>query len=139
MSKKFSDRIALLIAEKVRDIATRQGNVPFLKGDLRKSLVVHLVGLGKALLTSNLPYARAVHDGRPQVTIRPKRKKALFWKGAKRPVKKVVQPARDGKPFILEAIDELQEEGFGFLDGEVDEMVIKKLEKSFRNNKIVIK
>lgn len=104
-------KIALALGEAVREIATRQENIPFKTGDLRKSITVCPAGPGRATVGSNLPYARAVHDGRPRITIRPKNKKALRWKGAAHPVKQVTQPARDGRPFLKEAARELANKG----------------------------
>lgn len=131
------DRLALLCAEKVREIATRQGNVPFLTGDLRKSIVVQPAGPAAASIGSNLPYARPVHDGRPAITIRPKNKKALYWKGAKHPVKKVHQKARKGKPFIKDAIVEMTKD-LSFLEPHVSKAVLKELEKEFKNFRNII-
>lgn len=91
-------RISLLVAEKLREIATRQGNVPFDRGDLRKSHMVEPSGETDAIVSANTPYARAVHDGRPSLTIKAKRARALHWKGAAHPVRSVTQPARKGNP-----------------------------------------
>jgi hypothetical protein len=44
--------IALKVAEALREIATRQGNVPFDKGDLRKAHVVEPLGSDEALLAA---------------------------------------------------------------------------------------
>lgn len=95
------------LAEHLREIATRQSNVPFKTGDLRKSIIVHEVTADRATVGSNLPYARPVHDGRPALTIRPRKKKALYWEGAAHPVRKVTQPARKGNPFMARAAAEL--------------------------------
>ena len=108
-------KYALQIAEKLRAHATEQGNVPFDTGDLRKSHVVEPYGTTDALVSANTPYARAVHDGRPAITIKPKNKKALFWKGASHPVKAVNQPARKGNPWLERASTKLANEGFDFL------------------------
>lgn len=77
-----ADKIALLIAERTREIATRQENVPFWRGDLRKSIVAELTKKGTATISSNMPYARAVHDGRPAIVIRPQKKSTEIqdWK-----------------------------------------------------------
>jgi hypothetical protein len=120
-------KIALLVAERLRELATRQGIIPFWRGDLRKSIYAKLIGPGTAAVGSNLPYARAVHDGRPAVTIRPKRKKALFWRGAAHPVKKVVQPPRKGKPFFRWAMADMQRGGFDFLLPHVEKQIDQRL------------
>ena len=53
-------QICLQVAEKLREIATRQDNVPFKRGDLRKGHVVEPYGQHAALLAVNTPYGRAV-------------------------------------------------------------------------------
>ncbi|SIS76651.1 phage virion morphogenesis protein [Insolitispirillum peregrinum] len=108
-------RVSLLLAERVREIATRQGRVPFDRGDLRKSHVVQPSGSFGAEVGSNMPYARAVHDGRPALIIRPKTAKGLFWGGADHPVKSVFQPARTGRPWLRDAIAEMNGEPLDFL------------------------
>ncbi len=125
-------RWTLQIAEKLREIATRQGNVPFDKGDLRKAHVVEPSGTTDAVLSANTPYARAVHDGRPAITIRPKRKKALAWKGAAHPVKSVNQPARKGNPWLARAVEDLEREGLDFLAPEVGQEVADELTEALR-------
>lgn len=127
-------RLALQIAEKLREIGTRQGNVPFDKGDLRKAHVVEPDGADDALLSAKTPYARAVHDGRPAITIRPKRGKALFWKGADHPVKSVRQPARKGDPWLARAVEDLEREGVGFLAPEIGEATANELSDAFRRS-----
>jgi hypothetical protein len=75
---------------------------------------------------SDLPYAEAVHEGRPAMTIFPRQKKALWWRGIggitnpdppspgdKRgiyantghPVPKAHNRARPGNPFLIRAIE----------------------------------
>lgn len=125
-------RITLMVAEKLREIATRQGNVPFDKGDLRKAHVVEPSGDTDAILSANTPYARTVHDGRPAVTIKPKRKKALHWKGARHPVKSVTQPARKGNPWLARSVADLEREGLGFLADEVGAEVADELTEDLR-------
>lgn len=125
-------QITLQVAEKLREIATRQGNVPFDKGDLRKAHVVEPVGRTDAVLAANTPYARAVHDGRPAIVIRPKRGKALFWQGARHPVKSVKQPARKGNPWLIRAVEELEREGLDFLAPEVGQEVADELTRALR-------
>lgn len=124
--------ISLKVAEKLREIATRQGNVPFEKGDLRKAHVVEPSGADDALLSANTPYARAVHDGRGPVTIKPKRRKALSWKGAKHPVKAVKQPARKGNPWLVRAVEDLEAEGLDFLAPELGQDVADELTDALR-------
>jgi hypothetical protein len=127
-------RVTLLVAEKLREIATRQGVVPFDKGDLRKSHVSQTVGADSAAVGSNLPYARAVHDGRPEILIRPRRARALFFPGLDHPVKQVRQPAREGKPWLRQSVDRLKLEGLGFLSPEIGDSAVRALEAAMRRN-----
>ena len=112
-------RLALAVAERLREIATRERRVPFKTGDLRKAHIVEPNGKDGAALHVQTPYARAVHDGRPRLVIKPKRGRALYWPGARHPVKKVTQPARKGRPWLGLAIRELEREGLGFLADDV--------------------
>lgn len=135
-------RIALRIAERLREIATRQGNVPFGKvqgGTLRKSHIVEPHGASGARLAANTPYARAVHDGRPAITIRPKRKKALYWKDAAHPVKAVRQPARKGNPWLMRAVKELEREGLGVLEPQLGRAVTQELERGLKRKGLIVK
>jgi len=122
------NKIALQIAERIREKATKQGRIPFLSGDLRKSLVarkaIQKEGPGETTITSPLVYARAVHDGRPRIKIKPKKKPYLVFMGKDGHLirkKEVIQPARKGKPFIQEAINEMNVEGFDFLNPTIEE------------------
>jgi len=157
-------QISLQIAEKVRELATRQSVVPFLTGDLRKSLIVRPLGTAGAVLGSNLPYARAVHDGRPALTIRAKKGKALvFWadgrlgkSGRPAPFPKdkkafraavasgdlivasvVHQPARQGRPFLTDAVATLRREGLGWLAPKIGAELAKDLEAALRANSMI--
>jgi len=124
--------MALKVAEKLREIATRQGNVPFDTGDLRKSHVVEPHGSDGAILSANTPYARAVHDGRPALTIKPKKGKGLYWKGASHPVKSVTQPARKGDPWLVRAVEDLEREGVDFLAPDIGQEVADQLTEALR-------
>ena len=125
------DKIALQIAERLRDLGTKQGRIPFDTGDLRKSIQVEHTGKGRATVGSNLVYARPVHDGRPAITIKPKKKKALAFKVGGQTVfaTSVHQPARKGKPFLKEAAIEMQHEGYGFISPEVEKQAGEELAK----------
>lgn len=95
-------RIAARTAQRIRAIVVKE-TVPFRTGELRKSIHVSRLGSGY-LVGTNKVYARAVHEGRKAMIIRPKNGKALYWKGAAHPVKKVFQKARKGKPFFRDAV-----------------------------------
>jgi phage gpG-like protein len=137
----ISTQIALQIAEKVRAEATKTGQIPFRTGDLRKSIQANIEGVGAASVGSNLPYARAVHDGRGPLTIRPniqknpprgERKKyhskSWYQQNPERArlrfviggriiyAREVHQPARKGQPFLTHAINRVKKGGFDFLN-----------------------
>lgn len=147
------DRVVRLIAERLRDKATEQGRIPFDSGDLRKSIQVEHLGYGRASVGSALVYARAVHDGRPAITIRPNVKKnpprgyrehqdprraRLKFKIGDRTVfaKQVHQPAREGQPFLREAADEMVSEGWEWLVDklapEIGREIAKKIPKKVK-------
>ena len=130
-----TQQISLQIAERLREIATRQGNVPFRTGNLRKAHTVSPQGVHGAVLSASTPYARAVHDGRPALTIRPKGKKALHWRGASHPVRAVRQPARAGNPWLRRAVDELQREGVDFLAPRIGAIAANELNQALRKAK----
>lgn len=58
---------------------------------------------------TKVKYARAVHNGRRAVTIRPKYRKALhfWWHGREHFAKVVHQPARRGRPWLRTALREV--------------------------------
>ena len=55
--------------------------------------------------TSNIKYAPGVEYGTKAHIIRAKNKKALCWKGAKHPVKKVNHPGSKAKPYLIPAFE----------------------------------
>lgn len=141
MANDFEESLtvaAILIAEKVREIATRDGVTPVDTGDLRKAHRTEITqrndGISVAI-SNSLPYARAVHDGRPALTIRPKKKKALYWKGAAHPVKAVHQKARKGNPYFTNSVEILEKEGFGFLDDVLGDGMARELEQALKDFK----
>ncbi len=151
--------IALRIGEKLREIATRQGTVPFCTGDLRKSHIVTVKGDGanyKIIVGTNLKYARAIHDGAPSIVIRPKKAggKLFFWlekDGCRRkPIprgkalsaaiadgkiavaKQVTLPTRTARPWLRDSVTTLQSEGYEFLGTGVKAAVKKAIEGILR-------
>ena len=55
--------------------------------------------------TSNIKYARGVEEGTRPHIIKAKNKKALYWKGARHPVKSVRHPGSRAKPFLIPAFE----------------------------------
>ena len=55
--------------------------------------------------TSNIKYARGVEEGTSPHIIRAKGKKALYWRGARHPVRKVNHPGSRAKPYLIPAFE----------------------------------
>jgi len=84
---------------------------PVKQGTLRRSIVGRVeAGGDRGVVGTNVRYARAVHDGTRAHTIRPSTKKALYWKGARHPVKSVRHPGSKANPFIKRGGDRLRPE-----------------------------
>ena len=74
-------------------------------GHLRRSITTKMGDLDATIHTSNVKYAIIVEKGSKAHVIRPKNKKALYWKGAKRPVKLVNHPGSKAKPYLIPAFE----------------------------------
>ena len=55
---------------------------------------------------SGVEYALAVHEGTKPHVIEPKNKKALYWDGAKHPVRRVMHPGTQANPYADRAIEQ---------------------------------
>ena len=79
-----------------------RGEAPNKSGKLSRHIFANAKGLEGTIGPDLdiIPYARYVHDGTGPYTIRPKTKKALFWKGALHPVKLVHHPGIVANPFV---------------------------------------
>ena len=75
-------------------------------GHLRRGISTDIRGLGATIHTSNIKYAPGVEYGTKAHIIKAKNKKALYWKGAKHPVKKVNHPGSKAKPFLIPAFNQ---------------------------------
>lgn len=121
-------QIVKQIAYKLDEIATRQGNVPWKTGELSKSHVVEPMGDTGAILSANTPYARAVHDGRGEVRVVPKKVR----KGATKVAKPYISPPRKGNPWLTRAVEELEREGLDFLAPQLGQEVADDLTANLR-------
>ena len=77
-------------------------------GHLRRSLSSNIkMGGSKTTgeVSTNVFYAIFVEKGTNPHLIRPKRKKALYWKGVPHPVKLVRHPGGKKKPYLIPAFD----------------------------------
>ena len=75
-------------------------------GHLRRGISTDIRGLGATIHTSNIKYAPGVEYGTKAHIIRAKNKKALYWKGAKHPVKQVNHPGSKAKPYLIPAFNQ---------------------------------
>ena len=80
-------------------------NKSVVTGHLRRSIATKMGDLEATIHTSNVKYAVIVEKGSKAHVIRPKNKKALYWEGAKRPVKLVNHPGSKAKPFLIPAFE----------------------------------
>lgn len=56
-------------------------------------------------LSHGVEYGEVLEEGSPPHVIKPKNKKALYWRGANHPVKQVNHPGTKGKPIIAPTIE----------------------------------
>ena len=103
-----TNRLAARMAHRLRAIVVEQ-TIPVKSGELRRSIHVSRRGPGYIVATNKV-YARAVHEGRRSITIRPKSRKALkFTKGGKVVyTRKVTLPKTKPQPFFKEALDKFR-------------------------------
>ena len=86
---------------------TNNGSVK--TGHLRRGVTTDVGNMEVTVHTSNIKYARGVEEGTRPHIIRAKNKKALYWKGAKHPVKSVRHPGSRAKPFLIPAFEKEKE------------------------------
>ena len=101
--KKVVKNSAFNIEKNAKSNLTKNKSVA--TGHLRRGISTDIKGLGATIHTSNIKYARGVEEGTRSHIIRPKNKKALYWKGAKHPVKKVNHPGSKAKPYLIPAFE----------------------------------
>ena len=95
------------IEAKAKLNVTNNGSVK--TGHLRRGITTDVGNMEVTVHTSNIKYARGVEEGTRPHTIRAKNKKALYWKGAKHPVKSVRHPGSRAKPFLIPAFEKEKE------------------------------
>ena len=112
--KKLSDEAESNVNKAIKDSAfniqrtamsnlTSNGSVK--TGHLRRSISVDMGNLEATIHTSNVKYAVMVEKGTKAHIIKPKSKKALYWKGASHPVKQVNHPGSKAKPYLIPAFE----------------------------------
>ena len=80
-------------------------NKSVITGHLRRGISIDIKALEATIHTSSIKYAPGVEFGTKSHIIRPKNKKALYWKGAKHPVKQVNHPGSKAKPYLIPAFE----------------------------------
>ena len=66
--------------------------------------VRHSGGYTIGVVGTNVPYSKIVEEGSKPHIIRPKNKRALYWKGARHPVMSVNHPGTRPYPYLRPAI-----------------------------------
>ena len=74
-------------------------------GHLRRGITTNVGNMEVTVHTSNVKYARLVEEGTRPHVIRAKGKRALYWKGARHPVRKVNHPGSRAKPYLIPAFE----------------------------------
>ena len=110
LSSKSRDNVQKAIKKSAFNIESQAkknlaSNKSVVTGHLRRSIATKMGDLEATIHTSNVKYAVIVEKGSKPHIIRPKNKKALYWKGAKRPVKLVNHPGSRAKPFLIPAFE----------------------------------
>ena len=112
--KKLSDEAENNVNKAIKDSAFNiqrnamsnlASNGSFKTGHLRRSISVDMGNLEATIHTSNVKYAVMVEKGTKAHIIKPKNKKALYWKGASHPVKQVNHPGSKAKPYLIPAFE----------------------------------
>ena len=110
LSEKSRDNVQKAIKKSAFNIEANAkknlaANKSVVTGHLRRSIATKMGDLEATIHTSNVKYAVIVEKGSKPHVIRPKNKKALYWKGAKRPVKLVNHPGSKAKPYLEPAFE----------------------------------
>lgn len=121
-------QITAKIAHRIRAIIVEQ-TIPVKTGELRRSIHVSPKG-DSHIVGTNKKYARAVHEGRKEMEVRPKRAKALKFKRGGKTVyyKKVTLPPIKPRPYLQQGLKK-------FIDNADSELktVLPQISKDFRD------
>lgn len=103
VSRTLAERLMSRLVLTVEAEAKRQ--VPVRTGTLRRSITSVVESAGeRGRVGTNLRYALWVHEGTRAHVIVPTVKRALYWKGARHPVRRVMHPGTKGQPFLRNAL-----------------------------------
>ena len=110
LSSKTEDNVnkvlknsAFNIEKQAKSILTSNKSV--ITGHLKRGIGTDIKGLEATIHTSNIKYAPGVEFGTKAHIIKAKNKKALYWKGAKHPVRSVRHPGGKAKPYLMPAFE----------------------------------
>lgn len=101
--QKLLKNTGMKIEARAKDNLTNNKSVD--TGHLRRGIGNFRRGMTVTVHTSNIKYAVMVEKGTKAHIIKPKDKKALYWKGATHPVKKVNHPGSKAKPYLIPAFE----------------------------------
>lgn len=101
-------------------ITTEVKNVTPVKTGRLKTSIRPSFGVLSAVIEPHVGYAIYVHDGTKPHIIRPRTKKALYWKGALHPVKLVHHPGTKANPFMQIGLDNSREKVNAAFQKEID-------------------
>ena len=107
IAEPIYQKAILASAAEVFKPSQQAGIVPFKTGFLRKSFGIVTGRLFAKISPGTVypvKYAKWVNDGTDPHVIRPRLKKALFWKGAAHPVKGVQHPGTKPREYIQKII-----------------------------------
>ena len=110
LSEKNRDNVQKAIKKSAFNIESQAkknlaSNKSVVTGHLRRGIATKMGDLEATIHTSNVKYAVIVEKGSKAHVIRPKNKKALYWKGATHPVKQVNHPGSKTKPYLEPAFE----------------------------------
>ena len=103
--QKVIKKAGFNIERNAKQNITNNGSV--VTGHLRRGITTNVGNMEATVHTSNIKYARGVEYGTKPHVIKAKNKKALYWKGAKHPVKSVRHPGSRAKPFLIPAFEKV--------------------------------
>ena len=110
LSSKTEDNVKKVLKNSAFNIEKQAksnltSNKSVITGHLRRGIATDIKGLEATIHTSNIKYAPGVEFGTKAHIIKAKTKKALYWKGAKHPVKSVKHPGSKAKPYLIPAFE----------------------------------
>ena len=137
--KPLVERIAQVV------VTTSQDMVPVKTGRLKDSIIIAHTSSTEAIVqhaiseklvvkwgNARVIYPIFVHEGTARHVIEPKKGKALNWKGAAHPMRRVVHPGTKSNPYFEKALKSKEvDKVLGEYGEELMENVFKTVEKQF--------